>query len=130
MVEAQKTLQNFDEADKLDDENSPFFKPLTNIKYELTFQALEGNKPFEIRILDGKDYNDKTKVVKTPVLVLRVASINGVATDKEWSIWAKKGRAVFQGPCETGAILKKKFAFKVAEDKQGKIYFLSEVGDK
>jgi hypothetical protein len=128
--EVQATLSGFEAADKMDDENSSFFKPLTNIKYELTFQPFLNGKPFEIRVLDGTDYKDKTKKVPTPVLVVRVASIDGKATDKEYSVWAKRGRQVFQGPCESGAITKKKFSFKIAEDRNGKVFSLSEVGDK
>ena len=130
MGDEQKTLENFDQADKLDDDNSPYFSPLTNIKYDLTFKALANGRPFEIRILNGTDYNDKTKIVPTPVLVVRIESINGAPADKEWSIWNKKGREAFRGACETGSILKKKFSFKVTEDKKAKIFSLSEVGDK
>ena len=128
--ENQKTLENFEAADTLDDENSLFFKPLTNIKYELTFKPLASGKPYEIRVLDSTDYNDKTKKVKAPVLVLNIASINGVAANKEWSIWNKKGREAFRGACETGAILKKKYSFKMTEDKKAKIFSLSEIADK
>ena len=133
--ENQKTLSNFDEAEKCDVANSLYFKPEVNIRYELTFGPLETepdpNHPhYKLVEKDIPDFNDKTKTARKVVLILQVASINGTKTSQEWSILSLGCRKALQEACQSGMLLKKKYAFKSAGEGKNKTFSFSEIGDR
>jgi hypothetical protein len=126
----------FDDADELDLLNSKFFKPETNIRYELTFapvgDVLQGQpeQGYEMVEKEVPDFNDKTKLTKRVVLKLKVSSINGKKVEQEWGVMAQKLRTLFKEACISGNILKKKYAFKSQGEGREKTYSLTEIGDR
>lgn len=129
--EMENGLMNFDEAEKMDELESKFFKAESNIEYVLTFSN------WKLEIQTVPDYNDKNKQTKKPVLVVTVDSINGTKTKvtgepiaKEWGILSRKLRETFRPFCESGNITKKTYKFKAKGDGKDRTYTLLEVGDK
>jgi len=107
--DAQKTLENFDQAAEMDILGAKYFKPLDNLEYRLTFKAVNGEQQhpaWQLRQIPGRDN------IMCAVLVVNVASINGKSVSQEWSIWNANLRKIMQTPCLNGDILTKKYKYK------------------
>lgn len=135
MGENQRTLSNFDEAEKCDMANSTYFKPEVNIRYELTFCAVpfepDPQHPhFKLVEKDIPDFNDKTRTSRKVVLILQLDSINGTKTSQEWSILSLGCRKAVQEACASGMLVKKKYAFKSSGEGKNKTFSFSEIGDR
>jgi len=120
----------FEQAEEVDMLNSKFFKPKTNIKYELGFGLIE--KPDKTKAqyyLYEKmmpDYDDKTKEVKKVSLDIKIVSINGVEVNQVWSVLSPKLRNLFATYCDSPNFLKKFYIYKSTGEGKDKTHALSE----
>ena len=129
-MKQRKLTGGFEEAAKVDAQNSSYFKPETNLSYLLTFKVLQDGSAFELVEKELPDFNDKTKIVKKVALNLRVESVNGTPVDQEWSVLTPSLRNAMQSACETGALLKKKYKYKSSGEGKQKTHSFAEAGDK
>jgi hypothetical protein len=133
--EKQTTLGTFGEAEEKEQQNSRWFKAETNKVYTLTFttvkEAPDPRHPhYKIMEKEIPDFNDKTKLVKKMVVILQVDSVNGKPVNQEWSIMPKALRGMVQLPCESSALLKKKYLLKTQGEGNKKTYSFVEAGDR
>lgn len=115
---------SFGEAEELDSLETMYFKPETNIQYELTFSAWKLVRKQIPKYKEKETYEEKT------ILELKVETVNGKETDQEWGIISKKLRTAFSTYCVNGNILKKVFSYKQKGDGGDRSYHVSELRDK
>ena len=120
-----------DEAEKLDQLDNKYFKPETNIDYELSFSE------WKLLRKEVPDYNNREKMVEKTVLKLVIDSLNGtkVKTNGEpiditWEILSMKCRMAWDTYYRNGNITKKMFSYKQKGEAKNRTYHISEVGDK
>lgn len=120
----ERELKGFEEAQKLDEANTPFFKPEANTEYQLGFS---GYRLVEKAV---PDYNDKTKMVNKVILELRVDFLNGRKVDKEWGILSVKLRNKWKDYCENGQVTKAIFKYKFTGTGKATDYNITFLGSK
>lgn len=111
IVKANITL---DEANKYDDEESLYFKPLTNIQYELGFSK------WELRRKMVPGFTDKTKLEEKTELFLLIDLKNGKIPPKGTQVWTSLTQSVrqaFEAHLRSGAITKHIFSLCMKEVK-------------
>lgn len=130
--EIQKKL-TFEEAEKLDSMSAKYFKPETNIQYELSFSEVDG----EGFLLFRKDcqFKKDAPVEQKTCLRLHVENINGNKPENEqgyqvWDITSIKLRTAFETYCKNGNILKKIFSFKQKGEGVSRTFQVAEASDK
>ena len=120
----ERDLKGFEEAEKIDAANTPFFKPEANKEYLLGFNSWRLiEKPIP-------DFNDKTKLVKKVILELGVDFLNEMKVDKEWGIVSGKLRNKFKDYCESGQITKGIFKYKFSGVGKATDYTLTWISSK
>lgn len=123
-VEDVKVPVTFEEAQKIDEQNSKYFKPEINKEYKLTFSS------WSLYRKKVPHYKNKERLEEKTVLELNVDSLNGMPVEMEWGILSQKCRTAFELYCKLGTITKKVFYFKSTGEQSKRTYQVAEAADK
>lgn len=138
MTEGQQTVlkdnMTFDEANEIDALSSKYFKPETNIQYELEFGVVSDGKPYRLCRKRMPKFGKKDEMEDKTILELNVVKVNGKKPETEtgsmeWGILSSKLRSAFEPYCTNKNFMKKVYAFKQKGEGKNREYQVSEIRD-
>lgn len=130
-MENEQREITYEEAKRMDELNSKWFTPETNVPFKVTFSEahlVPQRKP----TYQTKDLPyEKQVIINTPVLVLTMDSLNGSPCQgKIYEIISPHQREAFRDYYENQTITRYTFQCKVTEMGKKKILSVSVIGEK